>query len=153
MEILPANSILLDVSAKNRSPVKWLAVSPESEGNLLIAHANGLITLWGLKQKKALRHYEGSTQPLESCSWHPEGKFFITGYEVQMIGQLALTSVRRVTLCSHCPSYKRMASCAYGNLKGRNHWSVSMVGSHKVSCAHDSHPFLQCPAPSQRGIL
>jgi hypothetical protein len=22
------------------------------------------------------------TKPLEACAWHPEGKFFITGYEV-----------------------------------------------------------------------
>lgn len=68
--------------AKSRSPVKWLAVAPDSEGSILIAYADGQIALWGLKQKKTLKSYEPLLQPLESCAWHPEGKFFITGYEV-----------------------------------------------------------------------
>ncbi len=73
-----------DVGAKNRSPVKWLAVAPDSDGSVLIAYADGLISLWNLKQQKVARHYELHSQPLEACAWHPEGKFFITGYEVAL---------------------------------------------------------------------
>lgn len=81
-----------DVSTKNRSPVKWLAVAPDSDGSVLIAYADGLISLWNLKQQKVARHYELHSQPLEACAWHPEGKFFITGYEVARSAPQTLTN-------------------------------------------------------------
>lgn len=78
---IASKKVRKDVSTKNRSPVKWLAVAPDSDGSVLIAYADGLISLWNLKQQKVARHYELHSQPLEACAWHPEGKFFITGYE------------------------------------------------------------------------
>lgn len=141
-----------DVSAKNRSPVRWLGVAPDSEGSIMIAYADGLIVLWGLKQKKVLRHYELFTQPLESCAWHPEGKFFITGYEVRHRKPL-LFSIIGLNHGMKKKKHTRMASCVFGNKKRRSPLSDSMVLSYPsaVTLVQSSRDCSQFPVPRRRG--